>query len=189
MTGIETDLAQVWQNTINLPDLLVSLGEELGREGLLDTPRRVRNAWEEILCGYTMNPEDILKTDFDSAGGGVIAVRDIDFTSMCEHHMLPFTGKAHVGYEAKFEDRVCGLSKVTRLVQCFASRLQIQERLMNQIADALDTYLHPTGILVCIDSEHMCCRSRGIKQHRQHMVTSCSRGVVSPFLMSQVFGK
>lgn len=162
--------------------------ENSEREGLLDTPNRVANMYEEIFGGYEMNPNDILKKTFDAGKlhdddcsdadiyvNGMVIVKDIPFFSHCEHHMVPFVGKVSIAYIP--EQRVVGLSKLARLVECFARRLQIQERLTNQIADAIIDNLKPLGVMVIIEAEHLCMTMRGVKKPGAKTVTSSINGV------------
>jgi GTP cyclohydrolase IA len=152
--------------------LLLWTGENPDREGLVDTPARVVRSFEELYSGYDVDPADILKTTFDEAGGydEIIALTNIRFTSHCEHHMLPVTGVAHIGYLPN--ERVVGLSKLARLVDAFARRLQIQERLTAQIADAIQLHLKPRGVAVIIEAEHSCMSMRGVQKHGGVMKTS-----------------
>lgn len=156
-------------------DLLEYIGEDTTREGLLDTPIRVVKALDEMTSGYGVQPGTILAADFDAAGyDQMIILRDYPFVSMCEHHMLPFYGTATVGYIPG--DRVAGLSKLGRLVDCFARRLQIQELLTQQVADALDEHLSPRGVGIRISATHSCMSCRGVNKAGV-MVTTALRGV------------
>jgi GTP cyclohydrolase I len=156
--------------------ILRSVGEDPAREGLVDTPKRVRRMYEEqILAGYNQDPAEILHTTFHVERQEMILVKDIPFYSMCEHHMLPFAGLAHVGYIPK--ERIVGISKIARLVECFTRRLQIQERLVSQIADSLDEHLSPLGVAVVISAEHMCMTMRGVQKPGSKTVTSAMRGL------------
>ena len=163
-------------------------GEDAEREGLLETPKRVANMYEEIFGGYEMNPADILSKTFDAGkmhddecdeadiyANGIVIVKDIPFFSHCEHHMVPFVGKVNIAYVAK--ERVVGLSKLARLVECYARRLQIQERLTNQIADAIIEYLDPAGVMVTVEAEHLCMTMRGVKKPGARTITTTYRGV------------
>ena len=157
-------------------ELLESIGENSKREGLLDTPARVAKAYKKFFEGYGMNPADILATTFnDDEHQEIVIVKNIQFYSHCEHHMVPFFGKAHVAYIP--QGKVVGISKLARLVECYARRLQIQERLTSQIADDIVTYLDPLGVMVILDAEHMCMTSRGIEKPGTSTVTSAVRGV------------
>lgn len=158
--------------------LLKYMGEDPNREGLLDTPKRVVKAWDEMTCGYGQDPADILARDFDAHNyDEAIVVPNVEFFSTCEHHLLPFWGVAHVAYiPGKKNPRVVGLSKLARLVDCFARRLQIQEKMTTQIADAIQVNLKPAGIAVVIEAKHMCMCARGVQKHRSQMTTSIVRG-------------
>jgi GTP cyclohydrolase I len=158
--------------------LLAYIGEDPDREGLLETPVRFLKAWEEYTRGYRMNPEEILKSFEDGAQAvdEMVIVRDIPVYSLCEHHLAPFFGKAYVGYVPR--KRILGLSKISRLVEIFGRRLQVQERLTNQIADALDTHLKPLGVAVVIECRHMCMESRGVRHTGTATVTSALRGSI-----------
>ena len=158
--------------------LLAYIGEDPDREGLLETPARFLKAWEEYTRGYRERPEDILKSFEDGAQSvdEMVIVRDIPVYSLCEHHLAPFFGKAYVGYVP--DKRILGLSKISRLVEIFARRLQVQERLTNQIADALDTHLQPLGVVVVIECRHMCMESRGVRHTGTATVTSALRGSI-----------
>jgi len=160
----------------DLKGLLLQLGEDLDREGLVDTPRRVHDAWLEFLEGYTLDPKEILERTFQAEGRGTQICRDIEFTSMCEHHLLPFFGVCHIGYIPDKE--VVGLSKLTRLVDCFAHRLQIQERMTEQIADTLFDRIQPVGVIVIVQAKHLCCHGRGIKRPKMKFLTSAQRGQI-----------
>lgn len=155
--------------------LLQFLGEDPKREGLLETPKRVVKALQEMTQGYQQDPAKILGTTFGGDGyDEMVVCRNIPFHSMCEHHMLGFTGVAHVAYIPK--SRVVGLSKMPRLVDCFAKRLQIQERLTRQIADAMQTHLKPKGVGVIVSASHSCMCCRGVGKHGSDMVTSALLG-------------
>lgn len=158
-------------------ELLIGLGEDPDREGLRETPARVARACEELLGGMQENPADHLLKQFDEGHSEeMVIVRDIPFSSMCEHHILPFIGKAHIAYIPR-DGRVTGLSKMGRLVDGFAHRLQVQERMTTQIADSIMDALNPLGCLVVIEAEHMCMNMRGIKKTGSLTVTSAVRGV------------
>jgi len=215
---------------IDLGALLLQLGENLNREGLQETPERVGRAWSEFLEGYTLDPGEILRTTFEAESFGTQACTNINFFSMCEHHLLPFFGTAsiiyqpvehlcrfvedaewmrnkgrscplrddkeepcggsyeecckrgmvaHIGYWPGERGRVAGLSKLTRLVDCFARRLQIQERMTQQIADALMEYLKPVGVLVICKAKHLCCHGRGIRRSQMEFKTTAQCGRVT----------
>lgn len=156
-----------------LKTLLTYIGEDLDREGLKNTPFRVIESYRELFSGYDKKPEDVLKY-FHDAYDEMVIVRDIEFTSMCEHHMLPFIGKAHIAYIPS--GRVVGLSKLVRLFEVFSRRLQIQERLTQQVAQALDTHLMPKGTAVVVEAKHLCMSCRGVNKQHSVMVTSCLIG-------------
>jgi GTP cyclohydrolase I len=157
--------------------ILEGVGDDPDREGVRDTPRRVADMYEEILSGIGVAPEPIVTVvpgaDFDE----MIMVKDIPLTALCEHHMLPFNGKAHVAYIPNRDGRITGLSKIARLVDVLAKRLQVQERLTTQIADALDAALEPRGVFVVIQAEHLCMTMRGVKKPGSMTVTSAVRGL------------
>jgi GTP cyclohydrolase IA len=156
--------------------LLTYIGEDIDREGLLETPERVVRAWDELTCGYGQDPAQILATDFHGNGyDEMVVCRDIAFHSVCEHHLLSFSGVAHVAYVPR--GRVVGLSKMARLVDCFARRLQIQEKLTQQVAEAMRDALKPRGVGVTIRAKHLCMSCRGVMKDRAEMVTTCLLGV------------
>lgn len=156
-------------------DILIAIGEDPEREGLKDTPKRVVKSWGELYAGYKQDPAEILSTVFeDGACDEMVILKGIEFSSMCEHHMLPFIGVAHVGYLPK--GKVVGLSKLARLVDCFAKRLQIQEKMTQQIAKAIQTHLNPKGVGVVIEAHHQCMSCRGVKKQGTTMVTSAMLG-------------
>lgn len=161
-----------------IQELLLELGEDPNREGLLETPKRVMKAWQHWTNGYAMAAADVLKTFEDGAEGTdeMVIVRDIQLYSHCEHHMAPFFGKAHVGYIPN--KRIVGLSKLARVVDIFAHRLQVQERLTNQIANAIDEVLEPLGVAVVIEATHFCMCSRGVNKQGSTTVTSALRGAI-----------
>jgi GTP cyclohydrolase I len=155
--------------------ILESIGEDTDREGLQRTPLRVANAYEELLSGYRTDPIELLnEAIFDVSYDEMVIVRDIEFYSMCEHHMLPFIGRTHVAYLPK--GKVIGLSKIPRIVDMFARRLQVQERMTRQIADLLDELLHPKGVAVVVEGLHLCSVMRGVKKHDARMTTSAMSG-------------
>lgn len=158
-------------------DVLVAIGEDPTREGLLDTPSRVVKSWGELFAGYQQDPADILNTTFGDVEGyeEMVLLRDIPFQSTCEHHMLPFYGHAHVAYMPS--ERVVGLSKLARLVECFARRLQIQERLTREVAKAIMEHLQPHGCGVVIEARHGCMVCRGVQKDGATMVTTTMEGV------------
>jgi GTP cyclohydrolase I len=158
-------------------DILEAIGEDVGREGLADTPARVARMYAETRAGLHENPARHLKVTFDAGHDEMIMVRDIPLYSMCEHHLVPFYGQAHVAYIPNTDGRVTGLSKLARLVDGFSRRPQVQERLTTQIADAIESSLDPRGVLVVIEAEHMCMAMRGIRKTGASTVTSAVRGI------------
>ena len=156
-------------------EILLAIGENPDREGLLRTPNRVARAYAEMMAGLKINPRDHLKTVFHERYQEVVLLRDIEFNSLCEHHLLPFTGRAHVAYLP--DGKVVGLSKLARLVDGYARRPQVQERLTTQIADALMEELQPVGAACVIEAVHTCMTIRGVKKHGSTMVTSELRGI------------
>ena len=158
-------------------ELLIGIGEDPDRDGLLDTPSRVARMYEETTSGLRCDPEEDLKTTFEVNHNEMVMVRDIPLYSLCEHHMLPFIGSAHVAYIPGSNGNIVGLSKLARLVDGFAKRLQVQERLTSQIADSLQSVLDPIGTLVVLEAEHLCMSMRGIKKPGSSTVTSAVRGI------------
>ena len=158
-------------------DLLVAIGEDPEREGLIGTPDRMARAWREMCSGLFEDPREHLRTQFHAGTDELVLVRDITFHSVCEHHLLPFYGRAHVGYIPR-GGVVTGLSKLARLVEGYARRPQVQERLTAQIADAIDEVLDPQGVIVVIEAEHMCMSMRGVNKPGSRTVTSAVRGVL-----------
>jgi len=157
-------------------EILKHIGEDPDREGLIDTPTRVRKAWEFMCGGYKEDPQAIInKALFSSSNDEMVVVKDIEFYSMCEHHMLPIIGKAHVAYIPN--GKVIGLSKIPRVVDVFARRLQIQEQLTEQIAEAINEAISPKGVAVVIDARHMCMEMRGVQKINSSTVTSALRGL------------
>ncbi|MFE9253878.1 GTP cyclohydrolase I FolE [Streptomyces sp. NPDC006879] len=157
-------------------ELLFAVGEDPDREGLQDTPARVARAYKEILAGLRQQPEDVLTTTFDLGHDEMVLVKDIEIVSLCEHHLLPFHGVAHVGYIPAENGKITGLSKLARLVDVFARRPQVQERLTTQIADSLMSILEARGAIVVVEAEHMCMSVRGIRKPGAKTTTSAVRG-------------
>jgi GTP cyclohydrolase I len=157
-------------------ELLAAIGEDPGREGLRDTPERVARAYAELTAGLRQSPSDVLTTTFDIGHDEMVLVRDIELWSMCEHHLVPFTGVAHVGYIPSVEGKITGLSKLARLVDVYAKRPQVQERLTTQIADALVEGLDARGVIVVIEAEHLCMTMRGVRKAGARTITSAVRG-------------
>ncbi|SDN50180.1 GTP cyclohydrolase I [Geodermatophilus sp. DSM 45219] len=158
-------------------ELLLAVGEDPDRPGLQDTPGRVARAYAEIFAGLWQDPAEVLSTTFDEDHDEMVLVKDIPMYSTCEHHLVPFHGVAHVGYIPGEDGRVTGLSKLARLVEVYARRPQVQERMTSQIADALADVLKPRGVLVVIEAEHLCMAMRGIRKPGASTVTSAVRGV------------
>jgi GTP cyclohydrolase I len=157
-------------------DLLVAVGEDPDREGLRDTPGRVARAYAEIFRGLTMTPDEVLTTTFDLGHDEMVLVKDIELYSTCEHHLVPFHGVAHIGYIPNANGRITGLSKLARLVDVYAKRPQVQERLTTQVADALMRILEPRGAIVVLEAEHLCMSMRGVRKPGARTVTSAVRG-------------
>jgi GTP cyclohydrolase IA len=157
-------------------ELLIAVGEDPDREGLMDTPARVARAYREIFAGLRQRPEDVLTTTFDLGHDEMVLVKDIEVLSTCEHHLVPFVGLAHVGYIPSHDGKITGLSKIARLVDVFARRPQVQERLTTQIADSLVRILEPRGVIVVIECEHMCMSMRGVRKPGAKTITSAVRG-------------
>ncbi|WP_394431887.1 GTP cyclohydrolase I FolE [Streptomyces sp. SGAir0957] len=157
-------------------ELLIAVGEDPDREGLRETPARVARAYREIFAGLWQKPEDVLTTTFDLGHDEMVLVKDIEVQSSCEHHLVPFVGVAHVGYIPSAEGKITGLSKLARLVDVYARRPQVQERLTTQIADSLMEILEPRGVIVVVECEHMCMSMRGVRKHGAKTITSAVRG-------------
>jgi GTP cyclohydrolase IA len=157
-------------------EILLAVGEDPDRDGLRDTPGRVARALNEQFAGLRMHPEDVLTTVFDADHEEMVLVRDIELYSMCEHHLVPFFGRAHVGYIPNEKGQITGLSKLARLVDLYARRPQVQERMTSQIADAMMTTLEPRGVIVIIEAEHLCMSMRGVRKPGAKTVTSAVRG-------------
>jgi GTP cyclohydrolase I len=158
-------------------EILTALGEDPGRDGLVRTPSRVAKMYEELFAGFGENPGDHLEVTFAADHDEMVMVRDISFASLCEHHMVPFIGKAHVAYIPGDDGRITGLSKLARLVDGYAKRLQVQERMTTEIADAIEHALAPRGVLVVVEAEHLCMSMRGVKKPGTSTVTSAVRGL------------
>ena len=156
-------------------DIIEAIGEDPEREGLKETPRRVADMYEEIFAGIGKNPGDVIKIFSEEEHDEMVILKDIPFYSVCEHHLLPFLGKAHIAYIPD-ENRLLGLSKLARLVELYAKRPQLQERLTSQIADTIRDSVNPKGVLVVIEAEHLCTTMRGVKKAGSVMVTSAIRG-------------
>jgi GTP cyclohydrolase I len=158
-------------------ELLSALGEDPERDGLVKTPSRVARMYEEVVAGLSENPADHLEVTFAADHDEMVMVRDIPFASLCEHHLVPFIGRAHVAYIPGEDGRITGLSKLARLVDGYAKRLQVQERMTTEIADAIEEALDPRGVLVVVEAEHLCMSMRGVKKPGTSTVTSAVRGL------------
>jgi GTP cyclohydrolase IA len=157
--------------------IIEGVGEDLSREGLRDTPRRVADMYAEIFAGMTEDPGKHFRVTFDEGHQEMVLVRDIPLYSVCEHHLLPFIGRAHVAYIPGPDGRVCGLSKLARVVDVFAKRPQVQERLTSQVADTIVEHLSPQGVIVVIEAEHLCMSMRGVQKPGAITTTSAVRGI------------
>ena len=158
-------------------EILDAIGEDTDRDGLRDTPARVARMYAEVFAGLHEEPSDHLVVTFDADHDEMVMVRDIPFTSSCEHHLVAFQGRAHVAYIPNDDGRITGLSKVARLVEGYARRPQVQERLTTQVADAMERALQPRGVLVVVEAEHLCMSMRGVKKPGSTTVTSAVRGL------------
>jgi GTP cyclohydrolase I len=159
-----------------ITELLIAIGEDPNRDGLKDTPKRVAKAFKENFAGLWQKPSEVLTTTFDIGHQELVIVREIEVFSHCEHHLTPFHGVAHIGYIPGESGRITGLSKLARLVDLYARRPQVQERLTSQIADALVEILQPAGVIVIIDCEHLCMSMRGVRKSQARTTTSAVRG-------------
>ncbi len=171
--GSEIDLPRIERA---VREILLAIGEDPERDGLVDTPARVARAYAEQFAGMRQAPEDVLTTVFDAEYDEMVLVRDIEVYSTCEHHLVPFFGNAHVGYIPNVKGQITGLSKLARLVDVYARRPQVQERMTSQIADAMMTVLEPRGVIVVIEAEHLCMSMRGVRKPGAKTVTSAVRG-------------
>lgn len=162
--------------TAAVRELLFAIGEDPERDGLRGTPERVARMYHEVLSGIRQHPEDVLTTTFDIGHDEMVLVKDIEVFSMCEHHLVPFHGVAHVGYIPSEDGTITGLSKLARLVDVYARRPQVQERLTTQIADSLSNILNPQGVIVVVECEHLCMSMRGVRKPGARTVTSAVRG-------------
>ncbi|MGL5406936.1 MAG: GTP cyclohydrolase I FolE [Propionibacteriaceae bacterium] len=170
-------------------EILIAIGDDPDREGLQQTPARVARAYNEIFSGMGKSADDVLSTTFDIGHDELVLVKDIELWSVCEHHLLPFTGVAHVGYIPDKDGRITGLSKLARLVDVYAKRPQVQERLTTQVADALVEHLNARGVIVVIEAEHQCMVMRGVKKPGAKTITSAVRGVMRhPATRAEVMG-
>ena len=171
--GPEIDLPRIERA---VREILLAIGEDPERDGLRATPARVARAYAEQFAGLRQTPEDVLTTVFDAEYDEMVLVRDIELYSTCEHHLVPFFGNAHVGYIPNLKGQITGLSKLARLVDVYARRPQVQERMTSQIADAMMTVLEPRGVIVVIEAEHLCMSMRGVRKPGAKTVTSAVRG-------------
>ncbi len=188
--GREFDLPRIERA---IREVLLAIGEDPDRDGLQETPARVARAYAEQFAGLRQRPEDVLTTIFDVGYDEMIVVRDIEVYSTCEHHLVPFSGVAHIGYIPNVKGQVTGLSKLARLVDVYARRPQVQERMTGQIADALMQNLDPRGVIVVIEAEHLCMTMRGVRKPGAKTVTSAVRGtfldnVTRAEAMSLIYG-
>ncbi len=158
-------------------ELLAAIGEDPNREGLKRTPSRVAKAYAEMFAGLTVDPDDVLETTFDENHDELVLVKDIPLYSICEHHLVPWHGKAAVGYIPGEDGRITGLSKLARVVDLYAKRPQVQERLTSQVADAVMRRLEPQGVVVVVEAEHLCMAMRGVRKPGSTTVTSAVRGI------------
>lgn len=175
--------------TAAVRELLIGIGEDPDREGLRETPDRVARAYAEMFAGLGQSAADVLSKTFDLGHDELVLVKDIELWSVCEHHLLPFTGVAHVGYIPAKDGRITGLSKLARLVDVYAKRPQVQERLTTQVADALVEHLNARGVIVVVEAEHQCMIMRGVKKPGSKTVTSAVRGVLrNPATRAEAMG-
>ncbi len=174
LSGAKMDMAKI---EAGVRMILEGIGEDPEREGLLKTPERVAKMYAECCAGLHSDPSMFFETTFDEHHEEMVLVRDIPFYSMCEHHLAPFFGRAHVAYVPAGDGRICGLSKLARLVDLYARRPQVQERLTSQVADALVKYLDPQGVIVVLEAEHLCMNMRGVKKPGSRTTTSAVRGI------------
>jgi GTP cyclohydrolase I len=169
----DVDLARI---EAAVREILIAVGEDPDRDGLVDTPARVARSYAEVFAGLRSDPAELLSTTFDIDHDELVIVRDIELYSTCEHHLVPFHGVAHVGYTPGTSGKVTGLSKIARLVDLFAKRPQVQERLTSQIADALVEHLDVAGVIVVVEAEHLCMSMRGVRKPGAKTITSAVRG-------------
>jgi GTP cyclohydrolase IA len=172
--GPPADLARI---EAAVREILIAVGEDPDRDGLRQTPARVARAYAELFTGLRIDPRQVLTTTFEANHDELVLVRDIDVFTVCEHHLLPFLGSAHIGYIPGPDGRITGLSKLARLVEVYARRPQVQERLTSQIAETLMNTLKPRGVIVVLECEHMCMAMRGVQKAGARTVTSAVRGI------------
>jgi GTP cyclohydrolase I len=191
-SGADFDLPRIERA---VREILLAIGEDPERDGLHDTPARVSRAYAEQFAGLRQHPADVLTTVFDADHDEMVIVKDIEVYSTCEHHLVPFFGVAHVGYIPNIKGQITGISKLARLVDVYARRPQVQERMTSQIADALLDNLEPRGVIVVIEAEHLCMAMRGVRKPGAKTVTSAVRGsfrdnnVTRAEAMSLIFGR
>ena len=170
---INMDKNIIIENAIR--DIMIAVGEDPDREGLVETPARVRRSYEKLYSGYGQKPEDVMKV-FEADGyDEMILLKDIEMFSQCEHHLIPFSGKCHIAYIPN--EKICGISKLARVMEIYARRMQIQERLTDQIAHAVNDILKPQGVGVVIEAQHLCMKARGVEKQNSVMVTSSLLGI------------
>ncbi|SHK01760.1 GTP cyclohydrolase I [Nocardiopsis flavescens] len=179
MTGAQAPGGRVDRERIEsaVREILIAIGEDPDRDGLVETPERVARAYEEQFAGLGQKPGDVLTTVFEAGHQELVLVKDIELYSTCEHHLVPFYGVAHVGYIPGSDGRITGLSKLARLVDIYARRPQVQERLTGQVADAVMEHLNPRGVIVVVEAEHLCMTMRGVRKPGAQTVTSAVRGI------------
>jgi GTP cyclohydrolase I len=158
-------------------EILLAVGEDPDRDGLRDTPARVARMYAEVFAGIGVDPQTVLSTVFEAQHDEMVLVRDIDVASTCEHHLVPWVGRAHVGYIPNDAGQITGLSKLARVVDLYARRPQVQERLTTQVADAIESCLRPRGVIVVVEAEHLCMSVRGVRKPGARTVTSAVRGL------------
>lgn len=168
-----------------LKKVLEYIGEDISREGLIETPKRMKRAYDEIFAGYKQNPKDLMKTFVEGSCKEMVILKNCEFYSTCEHHFLPFFGHISIGYIP--DKKVIGISKLARLVDCFSKRMQIQEHMTTQIAECIMNDLGAKGVIVVCEAQHLCMKSRGIKKQDASMVTSAIRGVFENIALRQEF--
>ncbi len=176
--GVVTEPIDLERASAAVRELLIAIGEDPDRDGLRDTPDRVARSYAEVFRGLREVPEDVLSTTFDIGHDEMVLIKDIEVYSTCEHHLVPFHGVAHVGYIPSRDGRITGLSKIARLVDVYAKRPQVQERLTTQVADAMVRVLQPRGVIVVIECEHLCMSMRGVRKPGARTVTSAVRGAL-----------
>lgn len=177
LNGLQAPQVDQQRIAVAVREILAAIGEDPDREGLAETPKRVARMYAEVCAGLHEDPVTYMKTTFDASHDEMVMVRDIPLYSLCEHHLIPFLGNAHVAYIPSGSGQITGLSKLTRLVDGYAKRLQVQERLTTQIAEAIEVSLQPRGVLVVIEAEHLCMSMRGVRKPGTTTVTSSVTGI------------